>query len=266
MRALLAVLACAVAGVGIIVTSSPGSADSCSSTSGAGSSNFHTSVACSVPPAAVVGAAAPSNRPPGPWVPTAVCEPTPQGGCARQKRCPNGLGMPITYWESADGQLLDHYDNCSERTHQRDPAPTPAAILRAFQHLPLPDSQIVIQPPGGATLVNFDTNFYTRATPFPRTLTLLGHHLRFKIRATTFTWHFGDHTATTTHTPGAAYPTLDITHRYTTKGTVTPSVDTTWTADYQLDTNPWTPVDGTVTIPGTPQRLTIKTATPLLVG
>jgi len=47
---------------------------------------------------------------------------------------------------------------------------------------------------------------------------------------------------------------------------VTPSVDTTWTADYQLDGGPWTPVDGTVTRHGQAQLLTIKSATPILVG
>ena len=174
--------------------------------------------------------------------------------------------MTITYWAADDGRLLDHYDNCGESTPTPDPGPTPADIARAFRQIPLPASDLTIQPPGGATLVNFDTNFYTHATPFDRTITLLGHQVRFKITPTSYHWHFGDHTHTTTHTPGAAYPHLDITHRYQRHGTATPSVDTTWTADYQLDHHPWTPVQGTVTITGTPQQLTIKTATPVLVG
>ncbi|MDH2415213.1 hypothetical protein [Nocardioides sp. CER19] len=144
--------------------------------------------------------------------------------------------------------------------------PTQGDILRAFRQIPLPASVLVIQPPGGATLVNFDTNFYTEAAPFERTVTLLGHQVRFRIRTQSFTWHFGDRTETRTSKPGAAYPALDVTHRYLEKGTVSPSVDTTWEADYQLDGGAWAPVDGTVTIAGAPQRLTIRSATPVLVG
>jgi hypothetical protein len=147
-----------------------------------------------------------------------------------------------------------------------DPGPTEADILRAFREIPLPESVLVVQPPGGATLVNFETNFYTVAAPFERTVALLGHQVHFRIRAQAFSWHFGDRTGRTTSRPGAAYPTLDVTHRYLRKGTVAPSVDTTWTADYQLDGGAWGPVNGTVTRTGAPQQLTIKSATPVLVG
>jgi hypothetical protein len=174
--------------------------------------------------------------------------------------------MSMTSYVTDDGQVLSVHNNCDETTSQPGAGPTPADILDAFRQIPLPDSDLVIQPPGGATLVNFATNFYTNAAPFERTVTLLGHRVHFTITPATYTWHFGDHTHETTRIPGAAYPALDVTHRYTRRGTATPSVDTTWRADYRLDNGPTTRVDGTVTIHGTPQRLTIKSATPTLVG
>jgi hypothetical protein len=177
--------------------------------------------------------------------------------------------MTITWYVTNDGSILNVHNNCADTpvpVAAPIPTPTQTDILRAFRQIPLPASVLNIQPPGGATLVNFDTNFFTRAAPFERTVTLLGHAVHFRIRARSFTWHFGDHTDETTSRPGAAYPALDVTHRYLRKGTVSPSVDTTWAADYQLDGGPWAPVDGTVTMTGAAQRLTIKSATPILVG
>jgi hypothetical protein len=204
--------------------------------------------------------------PPGEVVTTPVCEPGPQGGCIGQKHCPDGQGMTSTYWETTEGEWLDVRDNCSDDDPGPDPGPTQADIRRAFEQVPLPASVLNIQPPGGATLVNFDTNFFTTAKPFDHTVTLLGHRVSFKIRPRSFTWHYGDGEDETTTKPGAAYPALDVTHRYLTKDTVTPSVDTIWEADYQLDGGAWAPVNGTVTKTGAAQQLTIKSATPILVG
>lgn len=185
-----------------------------------------------------------------------------------QRTCTNGTPM-VNIWfvPSGGGRPVYVGNNCPPgAVPQPTPGPTPADITRAFREIHLPPSTLTIEPPDSATLVNLATNFYTRAEPFQRTLTLLGHQVRFRITPHHYTWHFGDRTDTTTTTPGAPYPDLQVTHRYRTKGTATPSVDTTWQADYQLDDRPWTPLDATVTITGPPQHLTIKTATPILTG
>ncbi|SFC03747.1 hypothetical protein SAMN04487968_103158 [Nocardioides terrae] len=171
----------------------------------------------------------------------------------------------MTYLETADGHLINGYDNCSVAA-SAPTGPSQADVQNAFRQIPLPESVLVIQPPGGATLVNFDTNFYTVAQPFERTVTLLGHQVRFKIRPRSFAWHYGDGSNQTTAEPGAAYPTLDVTHRYLKKGTVAASVDTVWEADFQIDGGAWARVDGTVSKTGAPQQLTIRSATPTLVG
>ncbi|WP_415090713.1 hypothetical protein [Nocardioides sp.] len=156
--------------------------------------------------------------------------------------------------------------NCSEATDGADTGPGLNDILRAFRSVPLPASVLQIQPPNGETLVNFETNFLTHADPFDTTLTLLGHRVDFRIKASSFHWHYGDGKEERTAKPGDVYPHLQVTHEYRRKGQVAPSVDTTWSADYRIDNGPWATVPDTVTITGATQALTIRTATPVLVG
>ncbi len=136
----------------------------------------------------------------------------------------------------------------------------------AFRELPLPPSQLVVQPPNGRTLVNFATNFYTETEPFTRTIRLLGQQVDLRIRPSAFGWRFGDGERVTTSEPGSPYPRLKITHRYQDRGAVRPSVDTTYSADWRVGGGPWQPVSGTVTIPGAPVALDVVEASPTLVG
>jgi len=168
--------------------------------------------------------------------------------------------MEYIWYETDAGQILYQHNNCPE-----DNTLTMDQIRSAFESIPVPDSILTIQPPGGETLVNFDTNFYTVADPFEASVTVLTHTVDFRIRPRSFSWHFGDGNHNTTTKPGAAYPRLEVTHRYQTKHTVTPSVDTTWEADYRIDGGTWTTLDDTVTKAGETQRLTIRSATPILV-
>ncbi|MDN4162874.1 hypothetical protein [Nocardioides abyssi] len=139
-------------------------------------------------------------------------------------------------------------------------------VAAAFRRLPLPPAQLQVQPPDGRTLVNLATNFYTDQGDLTRSVTLLGRQVDLRITATGYTWHFGDGTTTTTSDPGAPYPALDVTHDYRKAGRVSPSVDTTYSAEFSVDGGPWRPVTGTVTIPGPSVGLRVLTATPTLVG
>jgi hypothetical protein len=150
------------------------------------------------------------------------------------------------------------------------PGPTPADIYTAFKTIPLPTPDLHIQPPGGQTLVNLPTIYYTRPTTIDTTLTVLGTTIDFHITTATYTWHYGDHTTTTTTTPGAPYPHQTNTHTYPHHGTIHPSLDTTYQADYRIHTGnttgQWQHLTPTVTITGPPHTLTIHTATPHLTG
>ena len=143
---------------------------------------------------------------------------------------------------------------------------TPGLVAAAFRRLPLPASDLLVQPPNGRTLVNFDTNFFTDGDELSRTVTLLGRQVELRIWPERYGWRFGDGATRWTSGPGAAYPDLEITHRYLRKGQVAPSVDTTYAAQFRVGGGPWRDVAGTVTIPGTPEALRIVTARPALVG
>ena len=151
---------------------------------------------------------------------------------------------------------------------QPEPGPgvTAGSVAAAFRELPLPPSELIVQPPNGRTLVNFDTNFYTETQPFDRTIRLLGQRVDLRISPSAFEWDFGDGAAVATASAGSPYPDLEITHSYTDKGTVGPAVDTTYTADFRVNGGPWRPVPGTVTIPGASVALEVVEATPTLVG
>ncbi|WP_121253857.1 hypothetical protein [Nocardioides ferulae] len=146
------------------------------------------------------------------------------------------------------------------------PTVTPGMVATAFQELPLPASELVVQPPDGRTLVNFATNFYTENGPFTETVTLLGQRVDLRIWPAEFTWVFGDGTSHATAEPGAPYPALEVTHEYLRKGRVSPRVDTTYAAEFRVNGGAWAPVAGTVTIPGEPVGLEVETATPVLVA
>ena len=65
-------------------------------------------------------------------------------------------------------------------------------VAAAFARIPMPASQLEVQPPDGRTLVNFDTNFFTGTRPFDRTVPLLGQLVDFHIVPSEFGWRFGD--------------------------------------------------------------------------
>ncbi|SDN22902.1 hypothetical protein SAMN05192576_1794 [Nocardioides szechwanensis] len=143
---------------------------------------------------------------------------------------------------------------------------TSGLVAAAFRDLPLPPSELIVQPPNGRTLVNFDTNFYTETAPLDRTIRLFGQQVDLRIWPSSYEWHFGDGASTATESAGSPYPDLEITHNYTAKGQVGPAVDTTYSAEFRVNGGAWRPVPGTVTIPGDAVALEVVEATPVLVG
>jgi hypothetical protein len=143
---------------------------------------------------------------------------------------------------------------------------TPALVLNEIRRIGLPTLQARTQPED-KTLVNFDTIFYTRTQPFTASVTLLGQAVDITAEPTSFTWHHGDGTTATTRTPGAPYPSREITHRYTDADTtVRPRLDVTYSARFRVNDGTWQDIDQTVTITGPESTLRVSEATPVLSG
>jgi hypothetical protein len=139
-------------------------------------------------------------------------------------------------------------------------------VLEAFRKIPLPAPATVVQP-ADKTLVNLETIFHTDAGSFDRTVTLLGQQVRLAIRPSSFRWVFGDGSSATTTTPGAAYPSKLVVHRYQhAHTTVATHVVITWSADYSVDGGPTQPVPGTAETTGPDTTLRIAEAVPALSG
>ena len=143
---------------------------------------------------------------------------------------------------------------------------TPGLVLTALRRLGLPSLEARTQPED-KTLVNFATIFYATPQPFTRTVTLLGQSVDVEATPSSYTWHYGDGTSTTTTTPGAPYPAKDVTHSYTdAHTTVQTSVDVTYSARFRVDNGAWQTIPDTVTIVGPAGALRISEATAVLSG
>jgi len=192
--------------------------------------------------------------------------------CAEPATCNVGGndGWLYNVYEDADPEPLDWQACLTKQEARRLGGLTPDVVEHAFQRLSWPASEIVVQPPKGRTLVNFDTNFYTTNThPTTQTVTLIGQQVTIEATPTQYTWHFGSATSDgdlTTSDPGAAYPDLRVTYRYTRVGGVHPSVDTTYAGRYRVGNGGWQTIPSTLTVPGQAVDLQVVSATPHLVG
>lgn len=166
---------------------------------------------------------------------------------------------------------MDSQEACGSAPVERQQI-TEAMVLRALRRVTLPKPEIVIQPPGGKTLVNFETIFHTEAEPFTRSVRLLGVRVDLEITPTSYTWAHGDGTTQTTTESGVGYHkslpmSAYITHEYAHAGvTLKPQVSTTYSARFRVDGGAWRDVSGTVTSQGGPIDLRVVEARTVLLS
>ncbi len=128
----------------------------------------------------------------------------------------------------------------------------------------MPPLRVRIQP-GGRTLVNVDTIFYTDPTHLRRTVILLGHSVRLDAAPVRYTWVHGDGTRASTSKPGRPYPAKDVTHQYQRPDdNLRARVDTTYRVRYSVDGGSWATLGETLTAPGPATTLDVDEATPVL--
>lgn len=218
--------------------------------------------------------------PPGQWVLSPACSTVSASGCVEEYTCPDGSAPQVWTYVLTTGETAGSYSQCPE-----DPPPTadttptapvdiPGAVLRAFKRVDLPKSTINVQPPGGETLVNLPTILSTSAVrhQIPVRLDEVNLNVTLEVWPSSFVWHHGDGTSQETTTPGKPWTegadTADlITHTYAkTSDGLDLSVDTTWSAQFKVAGQPnWRPVDGTVTVTGTPVTVAVLEAKPQFV-
>jgi len=213
-----------------------------------------------------------SEHPSAKWTVRQLCKDdgrTPEGICFNPQECTTASGVPGTrYTLYRDGVNVGTAClSANEAEVVDDPPPIRALVLEAFERLSWPASDLVVQPPGGKTLVNFETNFYTENTDVTDIeVTLVQSNVVVSARPIAYRWHFGDGTSTTTTSPGAPYPDLDVSHVYERTDKVVVSVDTQYgDASFTVDGGEPEAIPSTIWVEGEDADLAIVEAIPQLV-
>lgn len=181
----------------------------------------------------------------------------------------NNIDCPGTFLHlAATGSWVKVGEGC--RSQGQVPVITLGMIMSRFKSTPIPTSELIVQPPGGKTLVNFATIFRTEANAFTESFRLLGQSIDLRIAPSSFTWRPGDGTSFSTVTPGIAFQegrSMDdyVSHMYQSATMMHPSVDVTWSAEFRVGGGAWRPVPGTVTKQGSPVDLRVVEGKPVLV-
>jgi len=138
-------------------------------------------------------------------------------------------------------------------------------ILAEYKDVLFPGLGVKVQP-SGRTLVNLDTVVYTDESKVStNSVSLLGFPVVVEATPMSYTWNFGDGKTLTTSTPGKAYPSKEITHKYLKRGNVSVTLTTNYAARYNVADTGWQYVDGTVPITGPATALIVREAVPVLV-
>jgi hypothetical protein len=193
--------------------------------------------------------------------------------CVAARVCPDAMERLWDLWgrpPAPNGGWVPLGSECFGRppTVADTPRPqvTPGMVLNALRRIGLPELTARTQP-ADKTLVNFATIFYAEPEPFARSIRLLGRQVDVEATPSQFTWHYGDGTSESTTTPGAPYPSKEITYSYTdAHTTVSTSVDVTYAARFRVNGGGWQDIAETVTITGPPTDLRISEATAVLSG
>lgn len=156
------------------------------------------------------------------------------------------------------------------------PRVTMAMVLAAFHDTDFARPTVGIEPRGNVTLVTLPTYFQTS---WPRTgfqpgevdrvdpARMAGFRVEIRPTVKRVTYDYGDgSTSGPTTSLGGPYPEGDVTKTYTRAGDFTVRVDVTYAGEFRVDGGPWIDIPGDVTIRGTPETLSVRTAHARLVA
>jgi hypothetical protein len=208
--------------------------------------------------------------------------------CDNPRACTNAAGVPGTLYSvlrrpiDTPGAAFQAYAVvCLTADEEpRFQVITWQAVWRVMRTLDWPAADLVVQPVGGRTLINFETNFLTTTTePALQQVRLLGRDVEIEATPVTYTWHWagpGETTARedveplTTEEPGEPHvhgKAHEVFHVYTDAGVrVHPSVDVTYRGRYRVEGGRWIAIPERLTIPGAGVPLEVVSARVHLVG
>jgi hypothetical protein len=187
-------------------------------------------------------------------------------GCPGAVRCdPDGFMFHVTA-TYPDGRE-EEWNQCFQTT-DIGPGISQTMIANAFKSVPLPESEMVVDPATGGIAVNMAAIYSTQAKEFVKDVELLGHTVTLKITPSTYSWTTGDGDAMRpTDWPGRRYdesvspddhPEAYVAHRYLQPGTYATNVDTTWTAQFKVDgKGEWEDVNDSVIMHGVAVNLPV---------
>ena len=120
-----------------------------------------------------------------------------------------------------------------------------------------PAAPTVTTEPAAWGVRGLHTNVIAGASSHTRTGSLLGQVAEVNFIPVGFTFDYSDGDTTTTRTGGSSWATLGLaefsktptSHRYTTVGTKTITVEVEYAAEYRIGDSGWLPVVGTLSIP-----------------
>lgn len=214
--------------------------------------------------------AAQAATPASKWVVYQLCKDGTSGGveaCFNPRACTIGGVVGTLYAVFQDGErrgvacLTAGEAGAVESVSIRD------LVVAQFETLDWSPSAVVVQPPGGRTLVNLDTNFFTaNVQPSSIPVRLQGQTVVVTARPIAYRWNFGDGMSTTTTSPGSPYPNLDVAHVYEQVDEVAVSVDTQYgDASFTVNGGPPESIPSTLWVAGAAQDLAVVEALPQLV-
>jgi hypothetical protein len=214
--------------------------------------------------------AAQEAEPKADWVVYQLCKDGTSGGveaCSNPRVCTVGGVRGTFYVVFKDGKREGLACLTASEARDVDDPPIRVLVIRTFENLDWDPSQVVVQPPGGKTLVNLDTNFFTtNVQPTSIPVRLQGQTVVVTASPIAYRWNFGDGTSMTTTSPGAPYPELDVAHVYQQLEQVAVSVDTQYGgASFTVNGGPPESIPSTVWVAGAAEDLQIVEALPQLV-
>ncbi|WP_157692871.1 hypothetical protein [Pedococcus dokdonensis] len=156
------------------------------------------------------------------------------------------------------------------------PRVTMAMVLAAFHDTDFAKPSVQIQPKGNVTLVTLPTYFETRwpqAGFEPEEVDqvdparMAGFRVEIRPKLASITYVYGDgSTSGATTSLGGPYPTGDVTKTYRQPGDFAVRADVTYSGQFRVGGGAWVDIPGTVTIRGSAQTLSVRTAHARLVA